>query len=113
MVATGAMSSKAISFSPYGRGKHHPTTFGRQLLLWWGSAVGRFAGDAAERGLERAGGEQGAGGLGQQAPGDAAAGADGHGGVDLAAAAGGVPQLVGDVHRDRPARAERDAGLVS
>ena len=43
-----------------------------------------LAGDPREGGVEGARGEQGAGGLGEQAAGEAAAGADGDGGVDLA-----------------------------
>ena len=47
--------------------------------------------------MEGARGQQGAGGLGEQAAGEAAAGADGDGGMDLAAAAVGGRELVGDV----------------
>src|SRR5204862_8340306 len=72
----------------------------------------RFTGDTPESGLERAGGEEGACGLGQQASGDPAAGADRDGGTDGAAAARGARQLVRDLHGDGAVGRERDAALV-
>jgi hypothetical protein len=60
---------------------------------------------------ERAGGQQGGGGLGDQPAGDALAAADGDRGVDLRAARGGR-QVVGDVEPDGAVRGEREpAGL--
>src|SRR5688500_8316027 len=81
---------------------------------FWGLDVGEggFASDAAEGGVEGARGEQGAGGLGEEPAGQAAAGADGDRCADLAAAAARLGEAVVDVEGDGPVRAERDAGLV-
>src|SRR4051812_17088508 len=83
-------------------------------VLGWGSGVreGRFSGDPPEGGVQGARGEQGTGGLGEQAAGEAAAGAHGDRGVDLGAPALGMGEAVVDVEGDRTARAELDAGLV-
>ena len=84
---------------------------GHRWFLSCGVQAVAEARDAVDGDAEGAGLQQGGGGLLGHAAEQAAAGADGDRGADLAAPAGG-PGLVGDVEGDGAVRGEREAAVV-